>query len=116
MRHPCFQSQGNDFDLFMLFCANFMLNGCREALNIHPWVHSLCNNVSHDDALAAVSVPETWPQVRTCYDVVCLLMTNISLVPLMRQEILEKAEPEHRDFSMVAGEFLMAYSEQVSFI
>eukprot|EP00614_Pseudopedinella_elastica_P010233 CAMPEP_0172596318 /NCGR_PEP_ID=MMETSP1068-20121228/16080_1 /TAXON_ID=35684 /ORGANISM="Pseudopedinella elastica, Strain CCMP716" /LENGTH=520 /DNA_ID=CAMNT_0013395279 /DNA_START=27 /DNA_END=1589 /DNA_ORIENTATION=- len=80
-----FKSQGNDFDFFMLFTADFMLNGIahpqeeegpggpeaarggetkrgswrrHEVVTVHPWVHSLTNNLSHDDALRPIKLPD----------------------------------------------------------
>lgn len=85
------QAQGNDFDYFMLFAADFMLNGTSQAVPIHPWVHGLCNNLSHGDACRRVDVPDR-----------------------PASKILTETWPErapHRDFSMCAGEFLLAYAE-----
>lgn len=75
-----YRAQGNDFDLFMLFTAQYLLNGfgnrprgdgdegSAEELDgesgprkvvIHPWVHGLGNHLSHADALKRAEVPDT---------------------------------------------------------
>lgn len=84
--------QGNDFDLFMLFTANFILNACNKTMPIHPWIHSLCNNVSHSDATRTVMFPD-----------------------LSAQEVLARTPPamiKDRDFSMCAGDFEDVYSPE----
>uniref|UniRef100_A0A7S2BJU0 carnosine N-methyltransferase n=1 Tax=Octactis speculum TaxID=3111310 RepID=A0A7S2BJU0_9STRA len=86
-----FKAQGNDFDYFMLFTADLLLNGCPEAqmLRVHPWVHHLCNQMSHTDATRCVNVPD-----------------------VSASAILNSGDPiieSKRDFSMCAGEFLLAY-------
>ena len=74
-----YKAQGNDFDLFMLFTADFMLNGLRhyskdyppppsagagvsqqfEQVVVYPWVHATCNNLSHSDACCPVTLPDS---------------------------------------------------------
>lgn len=88
-----YKVEGNDFDLFMLFAADFMLNGCTTTVPIHPWVHSICNNLSHADATRTVMVPDT---------------------PV--QHIIQRggeAVIKHQDFAMCAGDFEGAYRSRV---
>eukprot|EP00878_Enallax_costatus_P031497 GHUV01034445.1.p1 GENE.GHUV01034445.1~~GHUV01034445.1.p1 ORF type:complete len:306 (+),score=71.38 GHUV01034445.1:288-1205(+) len=58
-----FEAQGNEFSYFMLLTAAFMLNNtsCAEQWTIHPWVHITCNNVSNEDQLRGVGVPDVVP-------------------------------------------------------
>eukprot|EP00615_Pteridomonas_danica_P017945 CAMPEP_0114404158 /NCGR_PEP_ID=MMETSP0102-20121206/19379_1 /TAXON_ID=38822 ORGANISM="Pteridomonas danica, Strain PT" /NCGR_SAMPLE_ID=MMETSP0102 /ASSEMBLY_ACC=CAM_ASM_000212 /LENGTH=387 /DNA_ID=CAMNT_0001568779 /DNA_START=1627 /DNA_END=2787 /DNA_ORIENTATION=- len=88
-----FKSQGNDFDLFMLFTANYLLNGLQSnhGVYIQPWVHSLCNNLSHNDSLRQIPLPD------------------ISAVEILNSS--SKEEKEARDMSMCAGEFILAYND-----
>lgn len=88
-----YKAQGNDFDLFMLFTANYLLNGISRDHNvmIQPWVHNLCNNLSHEDALRQVAVPDE------------------SAVELLAKSTME--EEQARDMSMCAGEFISGYAD-----
>jgi len=80
-----FEVQGNEFSYFMLLCSSFVLNHTLEAnqWTIFPWVHNSNNNISDEDQLRAVPVPEVCPY---------------SLVP--RAGLL----------SMCAGDFVEVYS------
>lgn len=137
---------GNDFDLFMLFTADFMLNGIKhhscgsgesrsgdgstvahERLPVCPWVHSLCNNLSHADALRTVMVPDAAAAV--------ILLGSLegggslpeapASAPAAIPEALAGASADddaavaaalsrsasERDLSMCAGEFLLSYDD-----
>jgi len=78
----------------MLFTASYLLNGLpneNQQASIYPWVHAMCNNLSHSHALREVLVPDE---------------SSIA--------ILDKSSPEQkaaRDMSMCAGEFMIAYGE-----
>lgn len=58
-----FEAQGNEFSYFMLLTAAFILNNtpCTDLWTIHPWVHMTCNNVTNEDQLRPVCVPDVVP-------------------------------------------------------
>ena len=79
-----YKSQGNDFDFFMLFTADFILNASKAesdrirqsrgadalaeeedvsegCIPIYPWIHTLCNHMSHSDATRCLLVPDKTP-------------------------------------------------------
>ncbi|KAF6266581.1 N2227-like protein-domain-containing protein [Scenedesmus sp. NREL 46B-D3] len=58
-----FEAQGNEFSYFMLLTAAFLLNStnCQQQWTVHPWVHVTCNNVTNEDQLRAVGVPDVVP-------------------------------------------------------
>lgn len=58
-----FEAQGNEFSYFMLLTAAFLLNstGAAEQWTVHPWVHLTCNNVTNEDQLRGVTVPDVLP-------------------------------------------------------
>jgi carnosine N-methyltransferase len=58
-----FEAQGNEFSYFMLIAAAFMLNATavEQQWTVHPWVHLTCNNISDDDQLRPVCVPDVVP-------------------------------------------------------
>lgn len=88
------QQKGNDFDLFMLFTANYLLNGLpnnREGIMTYPWVHAICNNLSHNDSLREIHVPD------------------VSAIEILNQSSSE--EKQHGEMSMCAGEFMLAYED-----
>lgn len=80
-----FQSQGNEFSLFMLCGSNYVLNQCKSknSMTVYPWVHQYCNNRSGDDVTRAVKFPDISPSLS-----------------------------EDTNFSMIAGDFLEVYSDQ----
>ncbi|VDD83944.1 unnamed protein product [Mesocestoides corti] len=84
-----FSCQGNEWSLYMLLPAYFILNTCKKAneYTLHPWVTQFCNNLSRENQMAAVTVPDVIP-------------TDI---------------PSGVQFSMVAGDFLEVYTEPDSF-
>ena len=51
--------QGNEFSYYMLLASAFVLNESEaaEQWEIHPWLHSNCNQLSDTDQLRAVSRP-----------------------------------------------------------
>jgi len=55
---PC---QGNEFSLFMLFTANFVLNRVADPLTIHPWLHRTNNVLNEKDQLQEVQFPDVNP-------------------------------------------------------
>ena len=79
-----FQSQANEFSLFMLFASNYILNQCKykNSTTVYPWVHQYCNNVQADD----VTRPTKFPDVDPCLS------------------------PDS-NFSMIAGDFLEVYQD-----
>lgn len=98
-----FSSQGNEFSLFMLLASHFVLNKtkARHEHAIYPWVGSMSNWRDSKDLLDEVRVPDVDPNA--------LLQST-------------KGGDEHADddppgssaspdFSMVAGDFLEAYSD-----
>jgi carnosine N-methyltransferase len=60
-----FEAQGNEFSYFMLLTAAFLLNStsCQEQWTVHPFVHMTCNNVTNEDQLRAVGVPDVVPSL-----------------------------------------------------
>jgi len=79
-----YQCQGNEFSLFMLFAASFVLNKCKakNTFTIHPWIHQFANNFNPDDVTKSVKFPDTDPSLH-----------------------------QDSNFSMVAGDFLEVYSD-----
>ncbi len=80
-----FESEGNEFSLFMLFASNFVLNKCK-SVNCHkvyPWIHQFTNNMRTDDMVRHITFPEIDPN-----DL-----------------------PEDSKFSMTAGDFLEVYAD-----
>jgi carnosine N-methyltransferase len=77
--------QGNEWSLFMLIASNYILNKCSGAYHttIYPFVHQSCNNMSSEDQLRPVQIPDINPTT---------LPANI-------------------DFSMNAGNFTEIYDE-----
>eukprot|EP00741_Cyanophora_paradoxa_P008026 tig00001239_g7765.t1 len=77
--------EGCEWSYFMLLSSQFVLNRApgSKAFAIYPWLHSMCNLVSVEDALRPVSVPDVDP-------------TDI---------------PPGSDFSMSAGDFVEVYSQ-----
>ena len=80
-----YQSQGNEFSLFMLFASNFVLNKCKfkNAFTIYPWIHQFTNNLHNQDITRSVQFPDVDPSL-----------------------------PEDSNFSMIAGDFLEVYADQ----
>ncbi|KAM7533343.1 hypothetical protein Aperf_G00000122964 [Anoplocephala perfoliata] len=80
-----FSCQGNEWSLYMLLPAYFILNTCSKAneYTLHPFVTQFCNNLTSDNQATAVTVPDVVP-------------TNI---------------PPGVQFSMVAGDFVEVYNE-----
>ncbi|KAL5962197.1 Carnosine N-methyltransferase [Taenia solium] len=83
-----FSCQGNEWSLYMLLPAYFILNTCKKVgeYKLHPWATQFCNNMTRDNQTAAVTVPDVVP-------------TDI---------------PAGVQFSMVAGDFVEVYSEPES--
>lgn len=80
-----FSCQGNEWSLYMLLPAYFILNLCSEtnAYTLHPFITQFCNNLSCDNQMTAVTVPDVSPA-----DI-----------------------PSDVQFSMVAGDFVEVYTE-----
>ena len=125
-------SQGNDFDLFMLFTSSFILNGSSssdgsttDTVTIHPWVHGLNNRLSHADAVRPVPVPDVAP-----IDILEGLVSDTPAIEKGGEEddtagagagaadtaaaaaAAQKKREElaaGRDFSMCAGDFMQCY-------
>eukprot|EP00049_Salpingoeca_infusionum_P023682 m.13397 g.13397 ORF g.13397 m.13397 type:complete len:391 (-) comp5940_c0_seq2:32-1204(-) len=83
--HRGYISQGNEFSAYMLFGANFILNGQSgpEAFSIFPFAHQFCNQFSTKAQLQEVKIPDVDPS----------------------------SLPPNSDFSMCAGDFLSVYTE-----
>lgn len=78
----------------MLYTANYLLNGLpndRSGVVMYPWVHAICNNLSHTDALREVHVPDK------------------SAIEILEESTQE--EKEGGEMSMCAGEFMLAYDD-----
>jgi len=81
-----FQCQGNEFSLYMLIAANFILNRTSDrplSLIVHPWLHQYTNVAKIADQTRAYRVPDVDPS-----DI-----------------------PQGVNFSMAAGDFLEVYAE-----
>lgn len=83
-----FETEGNEFSYFMLLPSSLMLNHPVEAnaWTIHPWTLSTCNQISDDDQLREVPLPD------------------IDARSLMGDT--------QGSMSMVAGDFVEVYSRQ----
>lgn len=145
-----YKAQGNDFDLFMLFTADFVLNGLHhyskeyppppsadgqvsyqfERVVVHPWVHALCNNLSHADACRPIALPDSSAasilfaasekaQRESEANVVSSTNSGGDGASLARTiegapGLTAAAEvAAARDLSMCAGEFVQAYADSV---
>lgn len=80
-----FNSEGNEFSLFMLVASNFVLNKCKavNSYKIYPWIHQVNNNLRTDDMTRHISFPDVDPN-----------------------ELIEDSS-----FSMTAGDFLEVYAD-----
>ncbi|VUZ56371.1 unnamed protein product [Hymenolepis diminuta] len=80
-----FSCQGNEWSLYMLLPAYFILNVCSEpnTYTLHPFITQFCNNLTCDNQMTAVTVPDVSPA-----DI-----------------------PSDVQFSMVAGDFVEVYTE-----
>lgn len=58
-----FESQGNEFAYHMLIASNFILNHCHSAnmLTFYPFVQQTCNNLTNEDSLRPISIPDIDP-------------------------------------------------------
>ncbi|KAI1280391.1 Carnosine N-methyltransferase [Halotydeus destructor] len=80
-----FSCQGNECSLFMLLVSNYVLNKCSEINQhtIHPYAHSLINNMTLNNQTKAIAFPDINPS-----DI-----------------------PDEVEFSMAAGNFSDIYHE-----
>ena len=130
-----YKSQGNDFDLFMLFTADFMLNGLQhykaqapqsppgpegdnlshEQVTLHPWVHAACNNLSHADACRPILLPDTSAATILFAASDKARADEASGDGAGSYEAAASGSAAEvaraRDLSMCAGEFLQAYDD-----
>uniref|UniRef100_A0A915HT62 carnosine N-methyltransferase n=1 Tax=Romanomermis culicivorax TaxID=13658 RepID=A0A915HT62_ROMCU len=55
-----YNCEGNEFSLFMLFGSNYILNHCKaiNSVTIYPFVHQWTNNLSYEDQVRPVSIPD----------------------------------------------------------
>ena len=55
--------QGNEWSLFMLIASNYILNKCHGTYHttIYPFVHQSCNNMSFEDQVRPIQIPDTDP-------------------------------------------------------
>ncbi|KAL7055350.1 hypothetical protein AAHC03_022598 [Spirometra sp. Aus1] len=83
--HCGYTCQGNEWSLFMLLPAHFVLNTCKDLnqYTLYPWVTQSSNNVCRENQLAAITIPDVCPS-----DL-----------------------PPNVQFSMVAGDFSEVYTE-----
>nr|VZI20846.1 unnamed protein product [Spirometra erinaceieuropaei] len=83
--HCGYTCQGNEWSLFMLLPAHFVLNTCKDLnqYTLYPWVTQSSNNVCRENQLAAITIPDVSPS-----DL-----------------------PPNVQFSMVAGDFSEVYTE-----
>jgi carnosine N-methyltransferase len=84
--HMGFESEGNEFSLFMLLASNFVLNKCKtvNSVKIYPWIHQFTNNMRTEDMVRHVSFPD----------------------------VDANDLPEDSKFTMAAGDFLEVYSDK----
>ncbi|CAD7087266.1 unnamed protein product [Hermetia illucens] len=77
--------EGNEFSFFMLIASNFVLNKCEieNQYTIYPWIHQYVNNVCRSDQIAPITFPDVSPV----------------------------EAPPKGPLSMVAGDFLLVYTE-----
>jgi len=80
-----FNSEGNEFSLFMLVASNFVLNKCKtvNSYKVYPWIHQITNNLRTGDTTRHISFPDVDPN-----------------------ELIEDSI-----FSMTAGDFLEVYAD-----
>ncbi|CAH8862398.1 unnamed protein product [Trichobilharzia szidati] len=85
LAHLGYTCQGNEWSLFMLIPAYFILNTCKKVneYKLYPWVSQFCNNMTREDQLSAVHFPDVCPA-----DL-----------------------PPNVQFSMAAGDFIEIYTE-----
>ena len=83
-----FKAQGNEFSYFMLLTSDYLLNKTTEAnqFKIMPFIHDFSNVFRLQDVFREVKLPD---------------------------ECAAHELPEDSDLSMVAGEFLEVYSQQL---
>lgn len=100
-----FSSQGNEFSLFMLLASHFVLNKTKSPLEhaIYPWVGSMSNWRDSNDLLEEVRVPDVDPNA--------LLQSWTNGGEEHADDDASPAFSASPDFSMVAGDFLEAYSD-----
>ena len=55
--------QGNEWSLFMLIASNYILNKCHGThhTTIYPFVHQSCNNMSFEDQIRPIQIPDIDP-------------------------------------------------------
>jgi carnosine N-methyltransferase len=102
-----FECQGNEFSLYMLMAANYVLNRCAGAVGgrqVHPWIHQFTNVMSSEDQLR-------WETFRLstklrCPWVQCSVFRSVSF-----PDVDPASLPEGSCFSMAAGDFLEVYAE-----
>ena len=82
-------AQGNEYSFFMLLASNFVLNmiNKNEEFEIYPFIHNYSNTFEEEDPVRLYKIPDVNPAE-------CI--------------------PKDADFSMVAGEFIEVYKNQLS--
>ncbi|CAH8530168.1 unnamed protein product [Schistosoma turkestanicum] len=85
LAHLGYTCQGNEWSLYMLIPAFFILNTCKQMneYKLYPWIGQFCNNMSREDQLTPVHFPDVCP-------------TDL---------------PANVQFSMAAGDFVEIYTE-----
>jgi carnosine N-methyltransferase len=58
-----FECQGNEFSLFMLIAANYILNRVQRpaSLSVHPWIHQYTNVMRLNDQTRVYRIPDVDP-------------------------------------------------------
>ncbi|KAK4468010.1 hypothetical protein MN116_008079 [Schistosoma mekongi] len=63
LAHHGYTCQGNEWSLYMLIPAYFILNTCKQIneYKLYPWVAQFCNNMSREDQMSPVYFPDVCP-------------------------------------------------------
>ncbi|KAH8858866.1 Carnosine N-methyltransferase [Schistosoma japonicum] len=71
LAHHGYTCQGNEWSLYMLIPAYFILNTCKQIneYKLYPWVAQFCNNMSREDQMSPVYFPDvyTWDCIATVF-------------------------------------------------
>ncbi|CAH8818703.1 unnamed protein product [Schistosoma curassoni] len=63
LAHLGYTCQGNEWSLYMLIPAYFILNTCKQVneYKLYPWIGQFCNNMSREDQITPVHFPDVCP-------------------------------------------------------
>ena len=86
-----FKSQGNEFSYYMLLCSNYILNNTtdKNEFYLQPLIHSFSNVYDEDSPFTKIAIPDE----------------------NLLEELVKK---ETGEMSMVAGEFVHVYKNQLN--